>query len=81
MRFVELPDVRLERAADRLPVDADAGIAVEAVPFVLRHEGEEELRDGGAADVQEVSAADVERASVDDARAAEAARVRFLLEN
>lgn len=81
VRLVELPDVCLERTADGLPVDRDAGVAIEAVPLALRQEVEEKLRDGRAADVEEVSAADVERAPVDHAGPAEPAGVLLPFED
>ena len=81
MAFVQLPDVGLERAADCLPMDGNAGVAIELIPFVFRQKVENEVRDDWATDIEKMPATDVDWTSGNDSRAAEASGFRLLFKN
>ena len=77
----QLPQVALQRVIEFDAPDADFGDAAVFLPFLARHEAEDQFEHFLALEIEEMAAADVERLAVHLHAAAEAARLVFLFEH
>ncbi len=77
----KLPEVALQRVVEFDAADADFGNAVVFLPFLARHEAENQFEHLLALEVEEMAAADVERLAVHFHAAAQPARLVFLFQH